>query len=406
MELSVKDARRLAISKQRLNDSFRNGRSQTPMYDVIRDIGCLQLDPISHVAPTHQLVLWSRLGNYDHQELKNLRWKDRKLFEYWAHAASIVLTEEFPVHHWQMRRIQARPRFNNWLEENPQLVPLRERILKQLAEEKAVFSRDIQEAEGDPNWDHRWYSSRFSPRLLSAMWDRGEVVVVGRKGKQRQWGMMDDFLPEWTPREVWSDEQVSYYAIQRALKGLGVATEKQMKIHYTRHRYPKIKAIIKKLVADQKILPVTVVKEKAPLAGDWYIHAEDVPLLEAIQRGDWKPRTTLLSPFDNLICDRDRTELLWDFYFRIEIYVPKDKRQFGYYVLPILHGDELIGRIDSKWDRKTETYRVDNIYAEAGAKKGAGVQTAVSKTIQNLATFLGAKQIEIGNVPDKWPNIG
>ena len=106
------------------------------------------------------------------------------------------------------------------------------------------------------------------------------------------------------------------------------------------------------LVAEGTIEPVQIMEKGEALKGNWYLHTADLPLLADIQAGQWRGRTVLLSPFDNLICDRDRTELLWDFYYRIEIYVPAAKREFGYYVLPILHKDRLIGRIDAKMDRK------------------------------------------------------
>ena len=400
IQLSVQDARRLAISKQHLD-----GQKPPSILDVIRDIGCLQLDPISHVAPTHQLVLWSRLGAYDHVELDHLRWNSRQLFEYWAHAASIVLTEEFPVHLWQMKKHRERLKYQNFLKENPDLLPLRDNILEQLAREKAVFSRDIEENIEKPRLDSRWYSGRYTPILLNYLWDQGEVTIVGRNGKQRQWGLLDEFLPDWTPREEWNDEQLSHFAIQRSLKALGVATVSQIKKHYTRRRYPKLTAVLPKLIKEQKIQPVSIMRDGHPLDGDWYIHTDDIPLLETIQAGRWQPKTTLLSPFDNLICDRDRTELFWEFFFRIEIYVPKAKRQFGYYVLPILHGDQLIGRLDSKMDRKTGHYQVDNIYAQDGAVSGDEVETAVAQPIQKLATFLGATEIQCLNVPQVWAGL-
>jgi uncharacterized protein YcaQ len=137
--------------------------------------------------------------------------------------------------------------------------------------------------------------------------------------------------------------------------------------------------------------------------GDWYIHAHDLPLLEAIEQDEWQPRTTLLSPFDNLICDRDRTELLFDFHFRIEIYVPAKDRQFGYYVMPVLHGDRLIGRIDPKMDRKKMRLEVMNVYAEPGAPMTAATGRSVAGAIEELAKFLGAKEIAYGdNVPARW----
>ncbi|RMG77166.1 MAG: hypothetical protein D6711_02175, partial [Chloroflexi bacterium] len=123
----------------------------------------------------------------------------------------------------------------------------------------------------------------------------------------------------------------------------------------------------------------------------YYIHADDLPLLERIQQGDFVPKTTLLSPFDNLIADRQRTQQLWDFTFRIEIYVPAAKRQYGYYVLPVLHGDRFIGRIDPRMDRKTKTLYINAIHQESDAPDNA--QALIRTAIESLAEWLGAKQI-------------
>ena len=386
--LTLQDARRLAIDCQGLN-----GRFSGSLLELFRQLGCVQLDPISHVAPTHELVLHSRLGEYDRDMLEQLRWVEKSLFEYWAHAASIVLTEQFPVYQWQMARVRARGRLEQWLAENPHLHAQRDRIVAQLRQEKAVFSRDIDEAVKDPIVS-RWYSSRHTPRLLSMMWDRGETAVVGRQGRQRQWGMLDEFLPDWTPQDVWSDEQVTRFAVRQALKSLGVATVPQIKRHFTRNRYPKITAVLNKLLKSGELLSVDLRDGNTTINGDWVIRAVDWERLVQIRQGAWQPQTVLLSPFDNLICDRDRTELLWGFNFRIEIYVPPAKRQYGYYVLPVLHGDQLIGRIDSKMNRRTNTYEVNQIYTEPGVQWEGAVITAVEAAINRLAKFLGATAVQ------------
>src|SRR5262249_52618589 len=125
-----------------------------------------------------------------------------------------------------------------------------------------------------------------------------------------------------------------------------------------------------------------------------------------LDNGEWAPRTVLLSPFDNLICNRDRTEQLFNFYFRIEIYVPQKLRQYGYYVLPILHGDQLIGRIDPLMDRKNKRLNVNAVYAEPTAPISAESARAISNSIQELADFLGAKEIVYGEkVPKGWKRI-
>ncbi len=399
--LTRQDVRRLAISRQHLD-----GEKRPSLLDVIRDLGCVQLDPISAVERTQYLVLWSRLRqNFDRDEFEKLLWDEKQLFEYWAHAASIVLTEEFPVHNWFMRR-KAAGSDPDWMASVPDITPLREQIIGELSKKGAVFSRDIETHLYDPEMAaSRWWSGRYVSRVLEYLWTRGIVNVVGRQGKQRMWGMADAWLPEWTPRDEWDDAQVTCYALQKAVRALGVATPQQIKQHYTRWRYPGLETAVSQLTTEGILEPVQVCENGEFLNGNWYLHAEDVKLLETIQSGKWTPHTTLLSPFDNLICDRDRTELLFGFHFRIEIYVPKAKRQYGYYVLPILHGDRLIGRIDPKMDRKTGTLHVYKVYAEDDAPDDETCVREIGRSITDLAQFLGAKQIEWGNVPGIWSNL-
>jgi uncharacterized protein len=131
--------------------------------------------------------------------------------------------------------------------------------------------------------------------------------------------------------------------------------------------------------------------------GPWYVHADDLPLLERLRTGEWEPRTTVLSPFDNLIMGRERTERLFGFHFRMEIYVPKAARRYGYYVLPVLHGDRLVGRVDPAMDRRRGRLVVNAVHAEPDAPAAAG--PAVAGALQDLAGFLGADGIELRQPP-------
>jgi uncharacterized protein YcaQ len=206
-------------------------------------------------------------------------------------------------------------------------------------------------------------------------------------------------LPATRPTGGWRDTQVTYDAAQKSLRALGIGRTRDIQRHFIERRYTKLPEAMKRLQKEKKVLPVTV--EGWP--GDWFIHAETLPLLETIQAGDWQPRTTLLSPFDNLIRDRDRTELMWNFFYRIEIYVPPPKRQYGYYVLPILHGDTLIGRLDPKMDWKKGVLTINAIYPEATTPLDAATGQAVAQTIAHLATFLGATQLVYGEkIPADW----
>ncbi|QRP47670.1 DNA glycosylase AlkZ-like family protein [Amycolatopsis sp. FDAARGOS 1241] len=147
--------------------------------------------------------------------------------------------------------------------------------------------------------------------------------------------------PTWTGRRCPTRRWVEASA-DHARRALGVAREQDIEQHFVRERYPGLTTAFAKLVADERVTKVTLEDDPIP----WYVHADRTP------PGDWSPRTTLLSPFDNLICDRARTERLWDFAFRTEMYVPRANRQYGYYVLPILHGDRLIGRVAPRLNRQ------------------------------------------------------
>lgn len=386
-------ARRLIISKQHLD-----GKQRPSMLDMIRDLGCVQLDPIRKVERTHLLVLWSRLGNYDVDELDKLRWEDRSLFEYWAHAASLVLTEDYPIHAVNMRE-SATNRIKGWIDEHD-LHDLREHILQRLGEGGALGTNDFEDEQVTSETFGGWTNGRAVNRLMERMWTMGEVMPSIRRGNQRKWSLSENFFPDRTPLEEISPYQASYQALQKAVKALGLAGgKKQINYHYTRGRYWQFKAVMQQLLDEEKIISVKI----GDWLGDWFMHSDDLPLLEKIEKGDWQPKTTLLSPFDNLICDRDRTEFIWDFRFRIEIYVPKNKREFGYYVLPILHGDNLIGRIDMEMNRKTKTLHALSTYAQDNAP--ASAVDNIRAAIQSLANFLDADDIQYGKTPKIWKTL-
>ncbi|MEM7347775.1 MAG: crosslink repair DNA glycosylase YcaQ family protein [Chloroflexota bacterium] len=392
LTLSPTIARRLAITRQRLVDP-RPAPTAAGIMDIVRDIGCLQIDPLRAVERTQYLVLWSRLGAYDMADLDTLLWKERSLFEYWAHAASIVLTEDYPLHQARMRAYTDDvitgawgQRVRAWLAANQ---AFHQHIRDRLGEGQPLASKDIEDLAAEPWQSTGWSNDRNVSRMLDFMWGQGEIMVAERDGLRKKWTLTETHLPEWYHRPPLSEEEIVYHAAQKSLRALGVGTTKHIKNHFIRNRYPNLEKTIMRLENDKRILPVSI-KE---WPGEWYIHADDLPLLEQLQAGHWQPRTTLLSPFDNLICDRDRTELMWDFYFRIEVYVPKAKRQYGYYVLPILHGDKLIGRIDPKMDRKKQILHINAIYTEPDIPQDNETRTAIETTISELGTFLGAKEI-------------
>jgi uncharacterized protein YcaQ len=218
-------------------------------------------------------------------------------------------------------------------------------------------------------------------------------------GLEKTYDLAEKLLPDWTPRERLSDRELSRRATQRSLRALGVATARNIDRHFTLNRYPDLTGTLAKLEREGSIERVAI----ADRPGEWFVHADDLPLIDRLEDGEWQPRTTLLSPFDNLIYERDRTELLFGFRFRTEIYVPKSKRQYGYYLLPILHGDELVGRVDAAMDRRQGVLRLHAVHAEPGAPMTLRVGRAIGRAVEDLAAFLGTATVElVGPVPDPW----
>lgn len=399
LTISPTTARRLAITRQRLAGPWpKPGRAA--MLNVVRDIGCLQIDPISAVARSHLLVMASRMGPYPVAELDALIYEDKQLFEYWAHCASFVLTEDYPLFSPLMRRYPERERTQEWLAQNDKL---RRYVLGRLRRNGPLLSRELEEDGIHPaQWvSTGWTSGRNISRMLDALWLGGRIMVAGRDGLQKRWDLAERVLPEWTPRGRLSERERERQAVLKAVRGLGAGTPQHIKFHFTRGDYPNLKQTLADLRAEGRLTPVRVLDDGAAWPGEWLADSADLPLIERLEAGEWSPRTTLLSPFDNLICDRARTELMWDFFFRIEIYTPAAKRRWGYYVLPILHGDRIIGRIDPAFDREHGRLEINAVFAEAGAP-AAGPE--VRQAIERLARFLEAGEIRYNKqrLPARW----
>jgi uncharacterized protein YcaQ len=393
------------VAKQRLAGP-RPAPDAEGILDLVRELGCLQLDPISYVAKSHLVVTWSRVGPFDPSALDRLLWEDRTLFEYFAHAAAIVLTEDYPIHRFQMRRAwtsdaEYARRIREWYADS---APLRRYIVSQLRKRGPLRSRDLED-RSERDWrSGGWTNERNVGRMLDIMWTKGLLMVVGRSGAQRWWDLTERWLPEWAPRERLGDTQAVRIASQRSHRALGVATARHIVRHFIRYVYPNLPRVLARLRKEGFIEQVEVLDaEGVPLPEEWFVHSEDLPLLQRIQTGNWEPRTTLLSPFDNLICDRDRTELMWNFVYRAEFYTPKEKRIYGFYALPILHGDELVGRIDVENDRKAGKLVVHRVFAEPGVPVTREAGSGIALALRELATFLGKENIELrGAVPRPW----
>jgi uncharacterized protein len=401
-------ARRLAIVAQGLAGP-RPHADAAGIMEVVGRLGCLQLDPINIVARSHLLVLWSRLGSYDQGLLDLLLWQERRLFEYWAHAASIVLMQDYPIHQMRMRSYGKKSdswsqQVSEWMRQNE---PLRISILTALQQRGPLRSRDFEDTAMVAWQSSGWTGGRTVSRMLDFLWAQGHILVARRVGAHKWWDLAERCLPlAWISQEPLAEHEVVCAAAQKALRALGVATAREVTEHFTRHRYPGLSEVLTHLEATEHILRVRVLEQGKELAGPWFVHADWLPVLERLEQQIWESRTTLLSPFDNLICDRKRTARLFDFTYQSEIYTPKDKRRFGYYVMPILSGDQLIGRIDPTFDRGRKRLIINAVHAEPATLITGETGQAIAVAIEELAAFLGATTISYSHlIPEGWKQI-
>ena len=226
-------------------------------------------------------------------------------------------------------------------------------------------------------------------------------MVVGHQGNQNVWGLSEDFLPRWVDRKGLTADEAERTAAERAIRALGTASPREIHYYFLRGRYLSLKRALEQLREESTIHRLVVPE----LGGrdERYIHDADVSLLETVHNDSWQPRVSLLAPFDALICGRERTHRLFGFDYVHEQFLPKDKRTFGTYVLPILWGDRLIGRVDPDMDRTEGRLRVNSVHAEPGAPTGKEVASAIRETIEQFASFLGATEVLYTScVPAAW----
>ena len=327
MRVSLEEARRIAVRAQVLDGSA------TSVRETVRRLGFLQIDVVSTVAPPQYLVLWSRLGNYDRAELDRLLWEDRVLFEW---SAFIWPIEDLPLVRARMR---AWPEGNTpwprraraWLHAN---ASFRRYVLRELARRGPLLSRELEDRSVAPWPSGGWTDSRNVTQMLAFLASRGDVATVGRRGGQRLWGLGADWYP---PTETVARRHAERIIADRRFRARGVDLVK----------------------------------------GEWHAHPEALD-------GPVPDRPTLLSPFDRLIYDRERAEAIWGFRYRLEMYVPKAKREYGYYVLPLVVGDQVVGRAEPVFDRETKTLDLVGAWGDT---------TRLDEALAELAAWLGAARI-------------
>ena len=380
-KISLKDARMLALAGQGLLAST----APKTVLETIDTLGVLQIDSVNVFERAHYMPLFSRLGAYDKAELDNLHGgKNPALIEYWAHEASFVRTEHYPLFYYRMEKNQrgTRNSYEKWADENREFLDwIKNEIRNRGPLSSADFEHERAVRKGS------WWGWSDVKRALEYMFMYGELVSGGRESFSRLYALPDQVLAKRIREKEVDPIAARKQLLVKAATAHGVGTVKDLS-DYFRMNAPFAKTLLHELVEEKKLVEVEVegFNEKAFSATGTNFDIKE----EA-------SRTTLLSPFDPLVWFRPRSEKLWDFHYRIEIYTPEPKRIFGYYTLPLLHNGRIVGRIDLKNDRQSKTLLVQSAWHEEGiaAKELPTIARDLAAHLREVAVWQNCESIEV-----------
>ncbi len=406
------EARGVMLAAQGLLDAPPRRPKLKDVLATIDRLGAVQIDTISVIERSQDLVLWSRLGAYDAALLDALLYPHRAIFEYWSHAASIVPMADYPYYRQDMLRAWREHMWvgqQRWKDGSDEIVyQTLETIRERGPLASADFERDPDAGRTGP-WD--WYGPKESRRALDVLWTTGDLMVHSRRAGQKVFDLRERVLAEAFGEAIPCDEalpeprELLHHFVGRTVRALGIVTPSWLWDYfrlrdYYQHAFPDgqkgtkraaARTLLDGLVAEGALVPAEVEGLDEPA----YVAVERLPDLERLHAGERPTRTTLLSPFDNLIWDRNRARALFDYDVCFEAYVVPEKRRYGYYCLAILHRGALVGRADLKMERGAKRLVMRAAYLEAGVKPTAGLVGGVAGALRELARFLGAETIVI-----------
>jgi uncharacterized protein YcaQ len=390
--LTADAARRTAVAAQGFAEAKPAGAvTRAHLRRLISRIQVLQLDSVSVAVRAHYAPVFSRLGPYDRDVVDRAAWSHsarspRLLVEYWAHEAALMSVEDWPLLRWRMREYEHGRWGTEIVRKNAKLA---EDVVAAVAELGPSTAGQIEAyLETEPRGRKGpWWDRSDTKWVAEALWSSGVLTTATRVGFARHYDLTERVLPpEVLAREVDDDEAIRELAL-RAATALGVATEADIR-DYFRLGAKQIRPAIAALMAEGELEPVEVAGWTAPA----YLRAGQ--LVPRRDRG-----TALLCPFDPLIFFRPRVERLFDFHYRIEIYTPQPKRQFGYYVWPFLLDGRLVGRVDLKAERAADALNVVGAFTEPG-QDAARVAEALAGELRSMATWLGLGEVTVGERGD------
>ena len=389
--VTAKAARLLLMDAQGLLEDSSRPATPAVLQELIERMGFIQLDSINVVERAQHLTLASRLDNYRHGHFSQLLEQERSLFEHWTHDASAIPTRWFA--HWKPRFASERERILNkpwWMERmgaKPDTIikHVRERIIS----EGPLRSKDFEHKQQGTS--SAWWGWKPQKAALEFLWSTGELMVTRREKFQKVYDLTERVLPELNETPLPTEREHVDWVCRTALERLVIATPKEIAKFWNAIGIAQAKAWCGEAVQSGLITPVLV----ESLDGSKSRPAFAIPDWERRLRKLPEPpaRIRLLSPFDPVLRDRARALRLFDFDYRFEAFVPEPKRQYGYYVLPILEGDRLVGRLNPKFERREGLLNIFQVYWELGIRLTRQRQRELGQAVERLAKFIGARDI-------------
>jgi uncharacterized protein YcaQ len=391
-------ARRLLLGAQGLLDDPRRRPTADALYEIIERLGFVQIDSINVVERAHHLTLAARLQSYQPKLLERLLERDRRLFEHWTHDASAIPTRWYPYWHARFERYRQKVLEHPWWRERVGDRPgeLTAEVLGRIRREGPVMTRDFED-QRPAGTDKTWWGWKPEKAALEYLWRTGELAVARRINFHKVYDLTERVLPEAHAAPRPDPEEHLDWACRTALERLGIASPDEIAGFWRAVSLEEARAWCERAAAAEEIVPVLVetLDGSAPRRS-WALPGWE-ERLAALPPAP--PRIRLLSPFDPILRDRKRTLRLFGFDYRFEAFVPAPQRRWGYYILPILEGERLIGRLDPKLRRDEGVLEIRQVWWEPGVRESKGRRAALEAAVERLARLTGAATVQLAPGP-------
>jgi uncharacterized protein len=375
--LSLAEARAIVLRSQGLADQESPfGLGKAAVLEAIKHLGYVQVDAVSVVQRAHHHVLWSRVPNYQPEMLHQLQSPEAAVFEYWNHAASYLPMADFRFSLPLMRK--HRHGFH-WADDTPDLRKSMRRLLTMIRRNGALKLSDVESTGSTTGWFNA-APSKIERRALHELWMRGDIMIQSRRGVEKIFDLPSRILPPGTERKLPSKREAAEFHLLRNLRALGVAAAQEL--NYLQDAGPVGESLmaLAKLVKLKKVIEVQV-------AGFAKLRLFALPGALELKASLQKQIVRFLSPFDNLTIQRKRLRWLFEFDYTVEIYVPPEKRKYGYFVLPVLWGDRLIGRMDVKALRAARQLMIHHLMFEPSFQDWDAVKSPFADALRHFTRF-------------------